>query len=110
MGELDLKALAIFWSIREVHVPQISKVATAGALPHKQPNGMKTADAFLKMFAMELDCWLCLISDIEVYLSGSLMAAQLRQLLAGDLDDGQHRRGCVFCVKREYNFLSQKKR
>ena len=46
VGELDVKALAHFWSIREVRVPKISKVATGGALPHKQPHGVQTADAF----------------------------------------------------------------
>jgi len=51
-----------------------------------------------------------LISYIEVHLNGSLMAAQLQQLIGGDLDDRQHRTGTVFCVKRGQNFLNQKKR
>jgi hypothetical protein len=102
ISKLDLQALANFWSIREVRLPKISKSEEADALPHKQPNGVKTADALLQVFAMQLDCNMCCISDIEVYINPDLMAGQLREII-DDLHPRHLRSADVACVQREQN-------
>jgi hypothetical protein len=71
---------------------------------------VKTADAVLRMFAMDMACWLCLISDIEVHLNGSMMTSQIQRLIGGGFDERQLLHGTVLCIKRDQNFLNQNDR
>jgi hypothetical protein len=102
--EFDLKALARLWSIREVRLPKITKKTEEEGLPHRQANGVKTAEALLKIFAMELDCRICLVSDIEVHINTRVIAEQLINL-STSIDDRQFQGGAVFCVQKEQNCL-----
>jgi hypothetical protein len=104
VDELDLKALARLWSIREVRLPKVTKKTEEEGLPHRQANGVKTADALLQMFAMELDCRTCLVSDIEVHIKPGVIAEQFINLRTA-IDDRQFQSGAVFCVQQEQNFL-----
>jgi hypothetical protein len=101
--EFDLKALAHLWSIREVRLPKITKKTEEEGLPHRQANGVKTADALLKIFAMGLDCRTCLVSDIEVHITPRVIAEQLINL-STTIDDRQFQGGAVLACNKSRTF------
>ena len=102
----DLKALATCWSIRPVQLPIISKPGQSDGLPHRQANGVKTAEVLLKIHASELETKLCIISDVEMYINWHPMGDVIRDCLNDWHYWKQLRQGATACIQKVHNCMA----
>ena len=110
LSKEDFQAVAQFWSIRQVEIPNVHPVRVAGTSSHLQGDDINPAHVFLKVHALDMKSDLSIISDVDMHVcNGARLAKQLITFLPGNtygplLDDGQ-----TACVSRTHSRLGRER-
>ena len=102
--EDDLKAVAHFWSIRQVELPDVHPIRVKGTSAHLQGEGVNAAHVFLKVHALDMHADISIISDVDMHVTnGETLANGLIDFLPGNKYGKELDEGGTACLSRNHS-------
>ena len=102
--EDDLKAVAHFWSIRRVDLPDVHPIRVKGTSAHLQGEGVNAAHVFLKVHALDMQADISIISDVDMHVTnGETLANGLIDFLPGNKYGKELDEGGTACLSRNHS-------
>ena len=102
--EDDLTAVAHFWSIRRVELPDVHPIRVKGTSAHLQGEGVNAAHVFLKVHALDMHADISIISDVDMHVTnGETLANGLIDFLPGNKYGKELDEGGTACLSRNHS-------